>query len=604
LPGTSERPGAGTVDFARIFAGIPTPYLVMTPDLVIADANDAYLANVGRTREDLVGRPVFEAFPPEPDTLDDHGTPRIQVSFERAIATCRPDTMPLQRFDIPDPATGGMTVKYWSLISVPILGADGTCAWLVQRAEDVTDFVNERERAHADQHSDSSLRRRVEEVEMDLYARAQELAAALAAQDRTARRLASLGEVALQLTSASTVEDLEQIVVTQGLPVLGADGGAVISAHSGGGWRITLSDILGEQVKQTYGQVPYDSPLPPAWVARNGQRLLLPTRASGLAFDASMADVYADTARLGWAFLPLTVRDECLGALAVAWVDEHPLPVDELELLDGFAAQCAQALQRIRATEAQREAALAVQRLSETLQRSLLTQPPAPDDLQIAVRYQPAAQEAQVGGDWYDAFVTAAGSTLLVIGDVTGHDRDAAAAMGQVRNLLRGIAYDSNDSPAVILTRLDEALRGLDLDTLATAVLARVEQSQGDVARGIRRLRWSNAGHLPPLLRHPDGTVGTLTSEPDLLLGLHASTMRSELVTTLLPGATLVLYTDGLVERRDASLDEGIHRLAEVLTEHGHRDPEVLADILLERIDTEGNNDDIALLVLRAGPRT
>ena len=601
MPATPDRSALPVVDFAGIFAGIPTPYLVMTPDLVIVEANEAYLANVGRSREELLGRPVFQAFPPEPDTLDAHGVPRIQVSFERAIATGRPDTMPLQRFDIPDPVTGGMTVKYWSLISVPILGPDGRCAWVVQRAEDITDFVTERERLDQVRDSDARLRRRVEEVETDLYARAQELAAALDAKDLARRRLASLSDVALQLTTAATVEDLEQVVVSQGLPVLGAGGGAIISPHHDGGWRATLSDILGEQVKLIYGHVPYDSPLPAPWVARTGQRLLLPTRAAGLAFDPSMADVYTDTGRLGWAFLPLTVREDCLGCLAVAWVDEHPLPPDELELLDGFAAQCAQALQRIRATEAQREATLATQRLSETLQRSLLTQPPSPDDLRIAVRYQPAAQEAQVGGDWYDAFVTAAGSTLLVIGDVTGHDRTAAAAMGQVRNLLRGIAYDSDDSPAVILTRLDAALAGLNLDTLATAVLARVEQDPADRARGVRRLRFSNAGHLPPLLHHPDGTVEILTGDPDLLLGLDASTSRTEQVITLSPGATLVLYTDGLVERRDASLDDGIHLLAQALTDHGHTDPETLADTLLERTDTTGNNDDIALLILHAG---
>ena len=588
------------VDFAGIFAAIPTPYLVMTPALVIADANAAYLANVGRTRDDLLGRPVFEAFPPEPDSLDDHGVPRIQVSFERAMATRRPDTMPLQRFDIPDPASGGMKVKYWSLISVPILGADGEVAWIVQRAEDITDFVTERERLDRAADSDDRLRRRVQEVETDLYARALELAAALDAQEVAARRLSSLSDVALQLTAAASVEDLEQIVVSQGLPVLGAGGGAIISPHPDGGWRATLSDVLGEQVRAIYGHVPYDSPLPAPWVARTGQRLLLPTVTEGLAFDASMADVYADTARLGWAFLPLTVREESLGCLAVAWEEEHPLPPDELELLDGFAAQCAQALQRIRVTEDQRVAALAVQRFSETLQRSLLTQPPSPDDLAIAVRYQPAAQEAQVGGDWYDAFLTVAGSTLLVIGDVTGHDRDAAAVMGQVRNLLRGIAYDSDDSPAVILTRLDGALAGLDLDTLATAVLARVEQSPGDRSRSVRRLRWSNAGHLPPLLRHPDGTVETLDSDADLMLGVDPAASRAERVVTLLPGATLVLYTDGLVERRDATLDHGINRLAQAVAEHGHLDPEALADALLQRINTAGNDDDIALLILRA----
>lgn len=587
------------IDYAALFSAIPTPYLVMTPDLVIVGANDAYLANVGRSREELLGRPVFEAFPPADDALDANGVPRVQTSFERARDTGRPDTMPIQKYDIPDSVSGGLAERYWSLISVPILGEDGSTVLVVQRAEDITDFIREPDCGRAARESGEVWRRRAEEVEADLFARAQELSAALEAKETAGRRLASLAEVALQLTSAETVEDLERIVFGRGLAVLGADGGAIVVHDGEGGLRLALSESLGEQAQLTYGRVPVDNPLPAPHTARTGERLLLGSRASGLAFTEHMAAVYEDTRRDAWAFVPLQVRDELLGSLAVSWVEEREFTDDELELLDGFAAQCAQTLDRILALQAQREAALAAQRLSETLQRSLLTQPSTTDMLRIAVRYQPAAQDAKVGGDWYDAFVTAAGSTLLVVGDISGHDRTAAAAMGQVRNLLRGMAYDSDDSPAVLLSRLDAALQGLELNTLATAVLARMEQSPTDRIRGVRRLRWSNAGHLPPLLRHPDGTVRILGGEPDLLLGLDPGTSRGERVVELRTGSTLLLFTDGLVERRDAGLDDGIARLARVLAAEGARDLEALCDALLDTIGAGGNDDDIALLVLR-----
>jgi serine phosphatase RsbU (regulator of sigma subunit) len=312
-----------------------------------------------------------------------------------------------------------------------------------------------------------------------------------------------------------------------------------------------------------------------------------------------MAGVYEATGRSAWACLPLVLTDEVLGSLSVAWTEPRTFTPSDVELLEGLAAQCAQVLARLRSREQERAATAATQRMSETLQRSLLTSPPAPDSLRISVRYQPAAQEAQVGGDWYDAFVTAAGSTLLVVGDVNGHDQTAAATMGQVRNLLRGMAYDSDDSPAVLLSRLDAALHGLELDTLATAVLARVEQSASDRVRGVRRVRWSNAGHPPPLLRRVDGSVHVLEGEPDLLLGLDPRAHRGERVVEIRTGSTLLLYTDGLVERRDAGLDEGIARLAGVLARAGGGPADELCDALLDAVGPDGNDDDIALLVLQ-----
>ncbi|SDE29804.1 PAS domain S-box-containing protein [Blastococcus fimeti] len=588
------------IDFQLLFGALPTAFLVMDPDLVIVDANSAYLELLGRRRDELVGRPVFEAFPPAPDALDEHGRNPVRVSFERARDTGQLDPMPIAKYDVLDAVTGQLSERYWSLISAPVLDAAGRTVLVLQRVEDVTAYVRERSALQSARAGGPGHGRALEAVEADLYARVQELAAAQEARDTAARRLSSLAEVALQLTSVETVEDLELIVVSRGLAVLGADGGGIISPDGRGGWRATLSASLGEQVQLGYGHLPYDSPLPAPWVARTGRELLLPTERSGLAFDGSMVGVYADIGRYGWAFLPLTVNDVCVGSLAVAWAEEHPFSSDELELMRVFAAQCAQVLVRIRATAAQRAAAVAAQVMSETLQRSLLQQPPTPESLQLAVRYQPAAQGAHVGGDWYDAFVTTRGATVLVVGDVTGHDVEAAATMGQLRNLLRGMAYDSDDSPAVLLGRLDAAMSGLHVGTLATAVLGRIEQ-HGTAERPVWRLCWSSAGHLPPLLRRADGTVEVLDGRPELLLGLDPDAVRSERLVELQPGDTVLLYSDGLVETRAADLDQGIARLAAALGRHGDLHPEELCDRLLADVAPGANDDDIALLALRPG---
>ena len=595
-PAVRRTPLASGVDHALLFRALPTPYMVMDRDLVIVECNDAYLATVGRTREDIVGRPVFEVFPPTPDALDDSGVPRIQRSFERARDTGQVDTMPLQRYDIPDPLTGGLVQRFWSLISVPIRDPQGRVVLVAQRAEDISDFVAERDRGRAERERSAELNRRVLEVEADLFARAQELAAALADKERAAERVAALAAVALELTRADDVRDLTSTVIERGLPVLGADGGAVAVRGDDATLRLVVSRSLGERVQAAYGEVPLLSDLPVASVARTGQTVLLPTRAAGLAWSPEMAGVYEATGRSTWATLPLRVGADLLGALVACWEDERTFADEDVALLEGFAAQVSQAVLRIRATQAQRAAALSAQRLSETLQLSLLTDPPKVPGLQIAVRYQPAAQEAQVGGDWYDAFVTASGSLLVVIGDIGGHDRTAAARMGQVRNLLRGMAYDSDDSPAVLLGRLDTAMQGLGLDTLATALLARVEPAQDGY-----RLRWANAGHLPPVLRTGDGRLSVLDDESDLLLGLDADAERYERTTDLPTGSSLVLYTDGLVERRDASLDAGIARVTQAVSRLGDAGAEATADAVVTAAGSS-NEDDIAVLVLRVGP--
>ncbi|RBY87011.1 SpoIIE family protein phosphatase [Blastococcus sp. TF02A-26] len=238
-------------------------------------------------------------------------------------------------------------------------------------------------------------------------------------------------------------------------------------------------------------------------------------------------------------------------------------------------------------------------RAAETLQRSLLTEPPRRPGQQVAVRYVPAARETQVGGDWYDVFTQPDGSTVLVIGDVVGHDTAAAADMGQLRGLLRGIAYDSAEGPARVLSRLDAAIEGLGLGALATVLVARLTPADG----GAVTLRWSSAGHLPPVVAGPDGVVRTLDGgRPDLLLGVSPGTGRAESEAVLEAGSTLVLYTDGLVERRDQLFDTGVERLGAALAELRTAGVEDVCDGVLARLAPDGTEDDVALVVVRLEP--
>jgi serine phosphatase RsbU (regulator of sigma subunit) len=381
------------------------------------------------------------------------------------------------------------------------------------------------------------------------------------------------------------------------MAVLGADGGAVcVRDDELGVVRLAATASLAEVVEQEYGTLPLDGPLPGSYTARTGNPVLLPTRRSGLLFAPEMAVVYEGTGRSAWVSLPLRAADRLLGSLVVSWEQERDFSLQDEELLAAFAAQCAQALDRIQVLEAERRAATTARQISETLQRSLLTRPPQPAGLQVAVRYVPASQEAQVGGDWYDAFTTADGVLNLVIGDCTGHDREAVAAMAAVRNLLRATAYAVEGSPAAVLTALDRAMAGLDVTALATALLARVEPVEG----GRCRVVWSSAGHLPLVLRRADGATTVLSTTPDLMLGLLPDSERFEHSVELEAGASVLLYTDGMVERRGEDIDEGVERLRSSLTEVGDLPLEQVCDTLLHRLGGDAE-DDVALVAVRLG---
>ncbi|MFG2453546.1 SpoIIE family protein phosphatase [Streptomyces sp. NPDC048512] len=250
----------------------------------------------------------------------------------------------------------------------------------------------------------------------------------------------------------------------------------------------------------------------------------------------------------------------------------------------------AEAAERLRASERQqRETAV-------TLQRSLLPQElEEPDDLRIAATYLPGGTEAAVGGDWYDVITLGGGRTALVIGDVMGRGVRAAAVMGQLRTAVR--AYARLDLPPhEVLQLLDGLATEIDANQIATCVYAIHDPSEG-------RLVYASAGHLPILVRNEDGTThrGDEPTGPPLGTGgwLHASGS-----VPLGPGSTAVLYTDGLVERRDEDLDEGIASLERALA-GATGTPQVVCDRLVRAAGvTAEHDDDVAVLVLQHPSRT
>ncbi|AVZ71275.1 protein phosphatase [Streptomyces lunaelactis] len=165
------------IDYVALFAATPSPYLVLGPDLVVVDVNDAYLRATGRTRDELVGQYIFDAFPDNPADPNADGVRNLSASLHRVLATRKPDTMALQKYDIPVMREPGVfEERWWSPVNTPVVGPDGSVAWIIHRVEDVTAFVLSHRDRHGGQGGEGgALRKREGAMESELYARAREL---------------------------------------------------------------------------------------------------------------------------------------------------------------------------------------------------------------------------------------------------------------------------------------------------------------------------------------------------------------------------------------------------------------------------------------------
>ncbi|MGY1778447.1 SpoIIE family protein phosphatase [Geodermatophilus sp. SYSU D00804] len=286
--------------------------------------------------------------------------------------------------------------------------------------------------------------------------------------------------------------------------------------------------------------------------------------------------------------VPLVAENRPLGVISLgADVRRGPFTEADVETAEQLALQMSQGMDVAQRHELE-------ERTSHTLQASLL--PPAPPEVPgyaVAVRYLPASRGADVGGDFHDVVPLPGGEVALAVGDVVGHDVTAAATMGQLRSVHRALLVD-RPGPAALVDRLHGSWPLLGLPRMATALFARLHPPTGG-------LRIASAGHLPPLLVE-DGRAGLLDVRPGRLLGAPPGP-APEWRGRLRPGATLVLFTDGLVESRTADIDTGLDRLRAVAAAApGDTDPDALCDRLLDALAGPRRADDVALLVLTRLP--
>lgn len=286
--------------------------------------------------------------------------------------------------------------------------------------------------------------------------------------------------------------------------------------------------------------------------------------------------------------VPLTAGPHTLGVLDLHR-DSADFTHEDVSLARAVANRTAVGLRNAYEYEREHE-------LAERLQRAMLPVLAAREELDIVARYRSATRGVHIGGDWYDAFARRDGTVVLTVGDVTGHGLDAAVVMGQLQNALRAYALEGH-GPASSLRLVHELLRARRGTLFATAVVAEIELDTGVI-------RWASAGHPPPLLQQHTGEVEYLDLDHGPMLGIDFPFQVPEHERELAPGASLVLYTDGLIERRSSDIDAGMERLAAAFTECPATQLEERTEhVLQEMLGGTDHDDDVCLLLCRwTGP--
>ncbi|EYR62201.1 histidine kinase [Actinotalea ferrariae CF5-4] len=541
----------------RVLESMPSAFFALDDDLRFTYVNAEAEKVLGHARAELLGGSVLDLFPAEL-------TSRFESEYRTAVATGRPVAFEAH---YPAPLDGWFEIRAWP-------GPDGLSVYFVD--------VTERHR----QQDGLARAARQAQLVADVTAALVETLDAEVAVGRLAQLcVPSLADWCI----VTLTDDQEEALDRRHLRDVGC-------WHVDPALRAAVESYTAHRL-QALGQ---ESFVDRVIATRTAQPVPEPAHRTiaALLADGEAKDMLAVLRPEHAVLLPLRARGRIVGILSLFRDADHgPFTPEDLTTAWEVAGRAGLALDNARLYRQQRL-------LAEALQRSMLTDPPEPDHVEIAVRYEPAAEAAQIGGDWYDAFLQRDGGTVVVIGDVVGHDMAAAASMGQLRSLLRGIGVATGAGPADLLREVDEAMRTLQTPTVATALVARIEQTVAEREAGVCRVRWSSAGHLPPLLVDRDGIVAALGGErSDLLLGVDADALRREWLITVERGATLLLHTDGLVERRGTDLLERLQELQDTLGELAGLPLEELCDALLARLLPGHPEDDVALVGVRLHPQ-
>ncbi len=467
--------------------------------------NRALCETVGRASEDLVGRTLDELGP-----RADAGVDEVQ---RRDLAA---GVIPRYQVERRLSGPGGTSVPV--LVSVSqATSHEGSPADLILHVEDL------RERRRAERDREQLIRAQ--------SARAQAEAAS--------ERLRLMQSIAVAALGAEDLEGLLRELLDRLLEALDADRAAVVLTDDGervvaraaGGVETVVerdNDARGDDVVERV-------------IAERGVVAIEDVPAAGI--DASSLGPAVSSLLA----VPLVAGAQVIGSLHIGTLTRRVFDGETIDLLGLAAGRASLAIARTRLYERER-------RIAAELQRSLLpsTLPEVPG-VALAARYEPGDNGINVGGDWYDAIALPGGRVAVAIGDVVGRGIAAAATMGQMRSALRAILMQADDSGAMA-EQLNRFALGLGDCVLTTVVLAVFEPATG-------RLRYTNAGHPPPLLVSPDGEARFLDGAPAPPMGVMETPRYSQRTVVVKPGSTLLLYTDGLVERSTEVLDVGLERL-------------------------------------------
>jgi PAS domain S-box-containing protein len=560
--------GAGILDRAVLATDVSFTLVdARLPDQPLAWVNPAFLAMTGYTFEESVGRNCRFLQGPDTDRI-------VVARIEAALVQRRPVSVTLLNHRKDGSA-------FWNDLTInPVLDSDGQLTHFVGMQIDVTSRIEAdtaRERALLAEH-DAAVR-------------------ATAAQ----AALALLAEASNQLAHSLDVDDSLRRLAALVVPAL-ADWVVIHRVESDGSF--STSPVVRHRDGRTELTRRYAELLPSAASEQDPLNSLIETGRGGMAADVDRdasarvagTELAAIRDRLGAGstmFVALPGRNGVVGTMELNRGHENSgFTEGDYDLALDLGRRVGLAVENARLYQNERQVA-------ETLQRSLLPTLPCIQNLEIAARYNAAQDGVQVGGDFYDVLALPTGRTAIVVGDVEGHDLSAAAAMGHLRGLIQAVLFDASagdeaDSPDSVLRRVDRLVQRLGTIPMASVVYAELAPS---LLGQTRLLRYASAGHPPLLVRQPDGSARFLSGEAGLILGVGvADRIVSE--ELLAPGSTLLAFTDGLVERRGADIDDGME-LLRLLVERAPADinPDDLCERLLEWLGD--GEDDTALLAVR-----
>ncbi|WP_018656672.1 PP2C family protein-serine/threonine phosphatase [Actinomadura flavalba] len=368
----------------------------------------------------------------------------------------------------------------------------------------------------------------------------------------------------------------------------------LVLAEQGRLRRVTDPDhpVAVESAYAVYG--PGDA-WPSARAARDGAIVTVADRDELRAHYAPEALAMYDELELASAVcVPLPGTRGVVGVLVLGWDAPYAVDLADRAVLTTIAGYTAQAVERARLVDDRVSVA-------RELQAAMLTDLPLLPRIGLAGLYRASSSGDLVGGDWYDAYALPApapeGTIALTVGDITGHDMRAAAIMGQVRAMLRQADFDHPErGPAAAVAALENACESLELDATGTLVHAHLHRDGREW-----ELRWTNAGHPPPLLALRDGTVHKVLGHDRLLWPGLVDTPRTEHRLPLPPGSTLLLYTDGFIERRGHDIEDHLTTVATRLADHADLPLPALVDVLATH--AADTTDDLVLLTVRVPAR-